>query len=75
MLGKRCQFASGILISYVTDHFPVYVCFNHFWNNNSDLIKIRFRDFSNNNNEMFKLSISEVDWPLVLGNSNNDDFV
>ena len=67
--------SSGILISDVTDHFPVYACFNHIRNNNSDLIKIRFRDFSNNNREMFKLSISEVDWPLVLGDSNNADIM
>ena len=64
---------SGIIVSDISDHFPIYACFRNFKNKENDLVKIRFRNFSTENENMFKNCLSDIDWDAVLGKSNNAD--
>ena len=66
---------SGIIVSGITDHFPIYACFKNFKDKENDLVKIKFRSFSTENVNMFKECLCNVDWDTVLGNSNNADVI
>ena len=67
--------SSGVLISDITDHYPVFTEFFNHKCHESSLIKIKFRDYSSMNIEYFRKIVTEVDWHRVLGDSNNPEIM
>ena len=59
------SFVSGILEKDITDHYPCFVFFPYFTEQNlNEKTEIKFRPFSDQNLSNLKLKLSEVDWNL-----------
>ena len=67
--------SSNIIVSDITDHYPIYACFNNFRKNDNDLVKIKFRDFSEPNKNKLISEASLIDWLDVLGDPGDPDLL
>ena len=67
---------AGILISNITDHYPVFSKFySNINNKNNKLIKLEFKDFSQLNIINFNQAVFDTDWVSVLGDSGDPELM